>query len=1180
MATLEAERLILYYVFEIFQLGDENSLARKTNQTISRKEGDPQSVPINTTVSFDNLDQVFQESLHVDRFDPTTNGPSYIPTHDEDPLKGPEIDQLWSKCLMSLEAVQRVINRSTSIHENRTDVFLEGAVIEIGERYKDIHNRISEKFINHCAEVIHGKFSGNDGWDQLNKRLGLISRGLLGVGGIPECSTPVLEAIMEKFASYHDNKDVNQCVAAELRKMLIMIVNVNLRGRRTLSDSKLKHVKAVGFILQTKWCEDILCQERLPSGFWGNEGNTRDNKGKGSVMQRMFMGDERLKHKKKEGIDGMLIEMRSMLSTLMPPSPIDMIYFEDIENTQNSQQQMLYYQLMGLSDRLNYFQQKFEGRSSLKKEIFGIVTGQVTNFDATEVIRRGQQMPKLLDKINGEIKLALEVTIWIIKMICKKAALREITLKWFSDIITTSESRITLNGEQLERSLFTYTPDRAYDQGHNIQAERHHIIDNGVPTLALSCSALMVLLELVKPIKIERCLQMLDLDLLFRFSTREETKGKKTITKASGPAAELLGERFLVTETKLGKDGVVQSIFEEKKASGVTDSGSLNDVKFGTAVFWLSLRAVFTIMKPLIARFRLIQSGLRKASDSFGFTSPQCAERFAEFVIYISLVSNNTLTENFGHLLEVSQKIIMQMAHTKTQGEYCYGLPSLQSDFWALPACVIKSLVEPLHLYISMNQTESFMRSNILSHNDVKKLIPFLMTLINSCTELTDPAGTLNATFMLIFELLNDENTRKSSQWNYDLKCAFLESQIVQKDLFPSLARCFVAAQKSDYHSRIQARYQYTHVIEQIIEKDQHKGPFELSFVEFASTDPLLFKHFLHHFVTSLTTNIEEGLSYLAEIKVRNDRGETEQDARARQRAQHGRRLQRAQERATRSGEAQESDENEDSSYDEENDEATDVIMDTGEQYRPTVDAIDFVRLADMCRSYNSAAESALKVFRIITRLSGDKISTTATQLTEVVLALNCSLSLLAGPKCSSLKVTNMSSYNFNPEEMLSNVVECYIGLTIDENEEIRSVVVDRVQEEDRFFRTENFEKAYNVIERKSLLRKEDLAKFDILIKQLKNSVALRQKRLDLLNNLIIPEKFMDPIMGDVMRNPVKLPTSGKIVDHSSIERHLMNEETDPFTRQPLNIDDVEEMTDLKKSIEEWLRESGFYDIN
>lgn len=36
------------------------------------------------------------------------------------------------------------------------------------------------------------------------------------------------------------------------------------------------------------------------------------------------------------------------------------------------------------------------------------------------------------------------------------------------------------------------------------------------------------------------------------------------------------------------------------------------------------------------------------------------------------------------------------------------------------------------------------------------------------------------------------------------------------------------------------------------------------------------------------------------------------------------------------------------------------------------------------------------------------------------------------------------------------------------------------------------------------------------------------------------PDEFLDPIMGTLMKDPVRLPTSGQIVDRPVIARHFL----------------------------------------
>ena len=51
-----------------------------------------------------------------------------------------------------------------------------------------------------------------------------------------------------------------------------------------------------------------------------------------------------------------------------------------------------------------------------------------------------------------------------------------------------------------------------------------------------------------------------------------------------------------------------------------------------------------------------------------------------------------------------------------------------------------------------------------------------------------------------------------------------------------------------------------------------------------------------------------------------------------------------------------------------------------------------------------------------------------------------------------------------------------------------------------------------------------------------------------------VPEEFLDPLTYVTMLDPVLLPTSGMIVDRTTITQHLLSNTIDPFNRQPLTM--------------------------
>ena len=67
------------------------------------------------------------------------------------------------------------------------------------------------------------------------------------------------------------------------------------------------------------------------------------------------------------------------------------------------------------------------------------------------------------------------------------------------------------------------------------------------------------------------------------------------------------------------------------------------------------------------------------------------------------------------------------------------------------------------------------------------------------------------------------------------------------------------------------------------------------------------------------------------------------------------------------------------------------------------------------------------------------------------------------------------------------------------------------------------------------------------------------------------PDQYLDALLSHLMTDPVKLPHSGQIVDRSTIARHILSDQTDPFTRDPLTMDLVVPLDELKEEIRAWM---------
>ena len=69
------------------------------------------------------------------------------------------------------------------------------------------------------------------------------------------------------------------------------------------------------------------------------------------------------------------------------------------------------------------------------------------------------------------------------------------------------------------------------------------------------------------------------------------------------------------------------------------------------------------------------------------------------------------------------------------------------------------------------------------------------------------------------------------------------------------------------------------------------------------------------------------------------------------------------------------------------------------------------------------------------------------------------------------------------------------------------------------------------------------------------------------------PDEYLDSIMSHLMTDPVRLPNSLQIVDRSTIARHLLSDQNDPFTRAPLTMEQIEPLDDLKYEIQKWMED-------
>ncbi|XP_076046927.1 ubiquitination factor E4A [Oratosquilla oratoria] len=215
-----------------------------------------------------------------------------------------------------------------------------------------------------------------------------------------------------------------------------------------------------------------------------------------------------------------------------------------------------------------------------------------------------------------------------------------------------------------------------------------------------------------------------------------------------------------------------------------------------------------------------------------------------------------------------------------------------------------------------------------------------------------------------------------------------------------------------------------------------------------------------------------------------------------------------------------------------------------------------------LARFHNLQGRETIKVLVKLTK-EISHMFTHKTLVDRVAAMLNHFLAHLVGKKQKQLKVKDMEKYEFQPREMVSNICTIYSHL-YHEEAFCRAVCADG-----RSYNAQMFSQAQEVLIR---IKRGSLAEqIEAVAQAVQASDKAHRQEEDLATEA--PEEFLDPLMMNIMSDPVLLPSSQVICDRQTIARHLLSDQTDPFNRQPLTMEDVIPQKELSQRIQAWMKE-------
>ncbi|XP_028165916.1 ubiquitin conjugation factor E4 A [Ostrinia nubilalis] len=185
------------------------------------------------------------------------------------------------------------------------------------------------------------------------------------------------------------------------------------------------------------------------------------------------------------------------------------------------------------------------------------------------------------------------------------------------------------------------------------------------------------------------------------------------------------------------------------------------------------------------------------------------------------------------------------------------------------------------------------------------------------------------------------------------------------------------------------------------------------------------------------------------------------------------------------------------------------------------------------------------------------------TLVERIASMLNYFLLHLVGPNKKNFKVKDMKEYEFEPASTVLDICRMYVQLG--SNERFCAAVSD----DGRSYSPQLFTLAEAVLVR--IGGGGLIGSLQEVATRVGRLAEQRQRDEEILANA--PEEFLDPIMSTIMMDPVVLPSSRTTVDRTTIARHLLSDQSDPFNRSPLSMDQVKSNTELKEKIQAWIAE-------
>jgi ubiquitin-protein ligase len=220
----------------------------------------------------------------------------------------------------------------------------------------------------------------------------------------------------------------------------------------------------------------------------------------------------------------------------------------------------------------------------------------------------------------------------------------------------------------------------------------------------------------------------------------------------------------------------------------------------------------------------------------------------------------------------------------------------------------------------------------------------------------------------------------------------------------------------------------------------------------------------------------------------------------------------------------------------------------------------DMKKSVDLSTRLNLLSSDNVRLMEALTKLSSD-VFVHQDMVDRMANMLDYFLEKVTGRERREYRVKE--SVQFQPRSLLQSLARIYANLSAS------TEFVQAIARDGRSYHAGLFEQAAATL---AALGAAELEQQVVaLAARVAEAAELEQQDTGLTQEA--PEEFLDPILATLMREPVLLPSSGKVLDRSTIAKHLLTDQSDPFNRQPLVLAEVVPQAVLRARINAWLLE-------